>query len=120
MYTIPLYITIAQILLSVTVPQKRSAPSELCEDYNAKEAPQSDTSSDDDFVKTAFTEVQKKKSKTVPLKKQGKIFKFFQKTLIKYLLFNLISDNQKEHRAHADHYYRRRFFKLIKFEETNR
>ena len=76
MYTIPSYITIAQILLSVTVPQKRSVPSESCEDYNAMEARQSDNSSDDDF-----TEVQKKKrkvlakssNKTVPLKKQGKI-----------------------------------------------
>jgi hypothetical protein len=52
------------------------------------EAPQSDNSSDEDFVKAAFTEVQKKKrivpdksfNKTVPLKKQGKISKFLQKT----------------------------------------
>ena len=84
---IPLYITIAQILLSVTVPQKRSASSELCEDYNAKEAPQSDTSSEDDFVQKNFTGVKKKVRKvlgkasdqTVPLKKQGKILTLLQK-----------------------------------------
>jgi len=65
LYNIPLYITIAQILLSVTVPQKRSAPSELCEDYNAKEAPQSDTSSEDDFLKKNFTVVQKNVTKVL-------------------------------------------------------
>ena len=73
MYTFRSYITIAQILLSVTVPQKRSAPrSEICEDYNAMvEAPQSDNSSDEDFVKAAFTEVQKKK-RIVPDKSSNK------------------------------------------------
>jgi hypothetical protein len=79
--SLPLYITIAQILLSVTVPQKRPASTESCEDYNAEEAPQSDTSSEDDFVKKSFTAVPKKarkvqskaSDKTVPLKKQGKI-----------------------------------------------
>ena len=86
MYNIPLYITIAQILLSVTVPQKRSVPSESCEDYNAMEARQRDNSSDEDFVKTAFTEILKKTNgprgksskKTVTLKEQGKISKCLQ------------------------------------------
>ena len=50
------------------------------------EAPQSGDSSDDDFVKSAFTVVPKKASrvqsktsdKTVPQKKQGKISTFWQ------------------------------------------